>query len=443
MLRSILASSLALAAGGLGISMATQPGTTSAAMGTSAATAMSATASTQNPSILDTAISAGKFNTLATALEKAGLLDTLKGSGPFTVLAPTDDAFAKLGNSVNDLLKPENLPRLKAILTYHVIPGRLSSADLIKATNATTVNGQRLNLTLNNGSLSIGDTKITTTDIQCSNGVIHIIDSVLIPAKKNIVQTASGSHDFNTLVAAVKAAGLAETLSGPGPFTVFAPTDEAFAKVPKDILQKLLLPENKDTLTKILTYHVVSGRAYASDAATLSTASTVAGEQVNFSLSSGRLKINESKIVKTDLDTSNGVIHVIDSVLIPPSVNLSSLSSKSTSSSSGSSSSGSSASPAMMTNSADIITLAIERGVPLFNDGNPAACAAIYEVTLAALLERPNLSSTARNTLSSALSSGRSEGNASERAWIFRRALDKAAEMPMNAQAMEPVRRGN
>ncbi len=428
MLRSILASSLAFAAGGLGISMATQSGATEAGVA-GAAASMSAMVAAPNQSVLETAANAGKFKTLAAAIEKAGLLNTLKGSGPFTVLAPSDEAFAKLGNSVDELLKPENLPRLQAILTYHVIPGRLSSADLIKATSATTANGQRLNLTLKNGALSIGDTKIVTTDIQCTNGVIHIIDSVLIPAKKNIVQTASASHDFSTLVAAVKAAGLAETLSGPGPFTVFAPTDDAFAKVPKEVLQKLLLPENKETLAKILTYHVVTGRAYASDAAALSKAATVAGEQVSFSFADGRLRINDSGIIKTDLDTSNGVIHVIDSVLIPPSVNLSTLVSNSSPSASATT---------MTAGAPDLITLAIERGVPLFNDGNPAACAAVYEVTIAALLERPNLSSSARNTLASALSAGRAQSDSSDRAWTFRRALDKAAEMPM-----QPIRAGN
>lgn len=439
MIRSILACSLALAAGGLGFSMSGLS-MASQSSANAASIAVSSMASMSNPSILETAASAGKFKTLAAAIEKAGLLDTLKGSGPFTVLAPTDEAFAKLGNSVDELLKPENLPRLKAILTYHVIPGRLSSADLIKAQNATTVNGQRLTLSLNGGRLVIGDTKVVSTDIQCSNGVIHIIDSVLIPAKKNIVQTAVGSHDFTTLVAAVKAAGLADTLSGSGPFTVFAPTDAAFAKVPKEVLQKLLLPENKDTLTKILTYHVVSGRAYASDAATLSKAATVAGEQISLSLKDGRLQVNDSKITKTDIDTSNGVIHVIDSVLIPPSVNLSTLVDAS-----------SSVAPAvrvasnnMSAASSDLITLAIERGVPLFNDGNPAACAAVYEVTIAALLERSTLTATSRSTLNMALSTGRAQSDATERAWIFRRALDQAAnQMSTAAQpAMQPVRSG-
>lgn len=419
MIRSILACSLALAAGGLGMSMATSTTVTSLT---------EATAANNAPSILETAASAGKFKTLAAAIEKAGLLDTLKGSGPFTVLAPTDEAFAKLGTKVDDLLKPENLPKLKAILTYHVIPGRLSSADLVKAKNASSVNGQRLNLTLSDGKLSIGDTKFVSTDINCSNGVIHIIDSVLIPAQKNIVETAAGSKDFSTLVAAVKAAGLADTLSGPGPFTVFAPTDAAFAKVPKEVLQKLLLPANKETLAKILTYHVVSGRAYASDAATLSKAATVAGEQVTFSFADGGLKINDSKITKTDLENSNGVIHVIDTVLIPKSVNLSTLASANRS--------GDHSVAQMPAAKTDLITLAIERGVPLFNDGNPAACAAIYEVTIAALLERPNLPDSARTALTKALSTGRGQHDQSERAWTFRRALDRSSsQMTLTMQA--------
>jgi transforming growth factor-beta-induced protein len=432
MIRPILASSLALAAGGLGITLAGL--SVASPSSTSGLTAVvSSMAAVENPTILETAASAGKFKTLAAAIEKAGLLDTLKGSGPFTVLAPTDEAFAKLGTKVDDLLKPENLPKLKAILTYHVIPGRLSSADLTKAKAAASVNGQRLNLTLEGGKLSIGETKIVSTDIQCSNGVIHVIDSVLIPAQKNIVETASGSKDFTTLVAAVKAAGLAETLSGPGPFTVFAPTDAAFAKVPKEVLQKLLLPANKETLAKILTYHVVSGRAYASDAATLGKAATVAGEQVTFSAADGGLKINDAKITKTDLENSNGVIHVIDTVLIPKSVNLSALASGNPA--------GDNAVAQMPAAKTDLINLAIERGVPLFNDGNHAACAAVYEVAIAALMEKPTLPGSARKTLASALATGRSQHDQSERAWTFRRALDQASDQM--TIAMQPSRMGN
>jgi uncharacterized surface protein with fasciclin (FAS1) repeats len=132
--------------------------------------------------IVDTAVAAGSFKTLAAALQAAGLVDTLKGKGPFTVFAPTDDAFAKLpAGTVEDLLKPENKQKLVAILTYHVVPGRDLAAQVIKMTSAKTVNGQYLTISVNGGTVMVDNAKVIKTDILCSNGVIHVIDSVLLP----------------------------------------------------------------------------------------------------------------------------------------------------------------------------------------------------------------------------------------------------------------------
>lgn len=136
--------------------------------------------------------------------------------------------------------------------------------------------------------------------------------------KADIVDTAVAAGSFNTLVAAVKAAGLVETLKGPGPFTVFAPTDEAFAKLPAGTVESLLKPENKEKLVKILTYHVVSGNVLAKDVIKLDKAATVAGADVQIKTAGGKVMVNESNVLKTDIRTSNGVIHVIDAVLLPP-----------------------------------------------------------------------------------------------------------------------------
>jgi len=133
----------------------------------------------------------------------------------------------------------------------------------------------------------------------------------------NLVETAIAAGSFNTLVAAVKAAGLAETLSGPGPFTVFAPTDEAFAKLPAETLTDLLKPENKQKLTDILTYHVVSGRVTAADVSKITEANTVNGQKIKVNATSG-VKINDATVTTADVEASNGVIHIIDSVLLPP-----------------------------------------------------------------------------------------------------------------------------
>jgi len=136
-------------------------------------------------------------------------------------------------------------------------------------------------------------------------------------AKKDIVDTAVAAGNFKTLVAAVKAAGLVDTLKGPGPFTVFAPTDEAFAKLPAGTVEDLLKPENKQKLVSILTYHVVPAKAMASDVTKMDAAKTVNGKEIKLKVDGGKVMVNDAKVVKADIAASNGVIHVIDTVLLP------------------------------------------------------------------------------------------------------------------------------
>ncbi|MHB8955192.1 MAG: fasciclin domain-containing protein [Pirellulaceae bacterium] len=135
---------------------------------------------------------------------------------------------------------------------------------------------------------------------------------------KTIVEVAVGADNFKTLVAALKAADLVETLSGKGPFTVFAPTDEAFEKVPKQVLNDLLKPENKEKLAAVLTYHVVAGKVLAADVVKLSKAKTVQGSEVKIAVKDGKVKVDKANVVKTDIVCKNGVIHVIDAVILPP-----------------------------------------------------------------------------------------------------------------------------
>jgi transforming growth factor-beta-induced protein len=268
--------------------------------------------------IVDTAIAAGSFKTLVAAVQAAGLVDTLKGAGPFTVFAPTDEAFAKLpAGTVESLLKPEDRAKLQAILTYHVVAGKVTAADVVKLTGARTVQGQQVDIAVKDGKVSVDGANVIKTDIESSNGVIHVIDSVILPADKDIVDTAVGAGSFNTLVAAVKAAGLVDTLKSKGPFTVFAPTDEAFAKLPEGTIANLLKPENKDQLVAILTYHVVAGKVMASDVVKVSSAETVNGKAAVVKVSDAGVMIDNAKVVATDIETSNGVIHVIDSVILP------------------------------------------------------------------------------------------------------------------------------
>ena len=142
----------------------------------------SASSHKKHMDIVDTAVSAGSFGTLVAAVKAAGLVDTLKGEGPFTVFAPTDDAFAKLPEgTLQDLLKPENKEKLKAILTYHVVAGKVMAADVVGMTSAKTVNGQSLAIKVEGETVMVDDAKVVKTDIECSNGVIHVIDTVVLP----------------------------------------------------------------------------------------------------------------------------------------------------------------------------------------------------------------------------------------------------------------------
>lgn len=268
--------------------------------------------------IVETAAEAGQFNTLAAALEAADLVETLEGDGPFTVFAPTDAAFEKLDRStLRMLLQPENKALLASILTYHVVPGKVTADKVVEMNGAVTVNGQRIEITVDDGEVLVDGAKVVKTDIAASNGVIHVIDSVILPATNDIIDTALSAGSFNTLAAALDAAGLIETLRGDGPFTVFAPTDAAFEKIPAKTLESLLKPENREKLTAILTYHVVPGRVYSDTVLAKKSFKTVQGGSVTASVKYGKPYINDARIVQTDIDTANGVIHVIDSVIMP------------------------------------------------------------------------------------------------------------------------------
>jgi len=288
---------------------ATKPATKPAATATAAA----------KSTIVETAVAAGSFKTLVAAVQAAGLVDTLNGAGPFTVFAPTDEAFAKLpAGTLEMLLKPENKAKLAAILTYHVVPGAVKAADVVKLKNAGTVNGQRVDIKVDGAKVQVDGANVVTTDIACSNGVIHVIDSVILPVDGTIVDVAAKNGSFNTLVAAVKAAGLVETLSGKGPFTVLAPTDAAFAKLPAGTLEMLLKPENKKQLVDILSYHVVPGVAAYSDAVVKMTeVPTVLGSPVAVKVVGGKVMLNGSTVVIADVEAANGVIHVVDTVILP------------------------------------------------------------------------------------------------------------------------------
>jgi transforming growth factor-beta-induced protein len=258
--------------------------------------------------IVEIAISSNpdEFNTLVEAVVAADLVSTLKGDGPFTVFAPTDAAFAKLGIDLSTLSKEE----LTNILLYHVVAGSVKSTDL-KNGFVETAGGFSIEINIDNGAV-INTSNVTSADVMASNGIIHIIDEVLLPPTEDIVEKALSFNpgEFNTLVAAVVQADLVATLQSEGPFTVFAPTDAAFEALGVDLASL-----SKEELTSILLYHVVPGSVFSSDLSAGSVA-TANGAMIAVSLDAG-VKINESNVIIANVQTTNGVIHVIDKVLIP------------------------------------------------------------------------------------------------------------------------------
>jgi transforming growth factor-beta-induced protein len=282
---------------------------------------ISTKAAAADKTIVETAIAADGLSTLVTAVKQGQLVETLSGKGPFTVFAPINSAFAKLPKETIDyLLKDENRAELQAILTYHVVPGRVMAADVVKLTEAKTAQGSKINIAVKDGKVYINDAQVITTDIECSNGVVHLIDSVILPPKQpTIVELAAGNEDFSTLVTLVKHAGLVDVLSSEGPFTVFAPNNAAFAKLPQETVDALLSDAGKEQLTAILKYHVVPGNVKAADVVKVKAAKTAQGQSVTVKVENGKVFIDGAQVIATDIECANGVIHVIDSVILPKS----------------------------------------------------------------------------------------------------------------------------
>ena len=277
-----------------------------------------ATAEPAPQTIVDIAIADGRFTTLVAAVQAAGLVETLSADGPLTVFAPTDDAFAALPEGTVEALLAD-IPTLTNILLYHVVEGNVMAADVVSLTSAPTLAGKDVGVTVEGETVRINDATVIITDIEASNGVIHVIDTVLLPPQEpsaDIVDTAVADGRFAILVAALEAAGLVDALKADGPFTVFAPTDDAFAALPEGTIEALLA--DIPTLTNILLYHVVEGQVLAADVVTLSSAPTLLGEDVTITVENGTVRINDATVIITDIVTTNGVIHVIDVVLLPP-----------------------------------------------------------------------------------------------------------------------------
>ncbi len=299
-------------------------------------TAQDSAGASQGDTIVEIAVNDGRFDTLVAAVQAAGLVDALSG-GSWTVFAPTDSAFAKLGLNEDNIADSFSQAELTDILLYHVLPTPVSSFEAKASTGDITMgNGEDAGLKVFDGSLYVNDdAKVIIPDINASNGVIHVVDSVILgpwprtegeempaapaaPMGNTIVDIAVNDGRFDTLVAAVQAAGLADELSS-GSWTVFAPTDSAFAKLGlnADNIADAFSPAE---LTNVLLYHVLTSPVSSYEAKASTGDITMAnGQQAGLKVFAGDLYVNDdAKVIIPDITASNGVIHVVDTVIQGP-----------------------------------------------------------------------------------------------------------------------------
>ncbi|MCR9288287.1 fasciclin domain-containing protein [Saprospiraceae bacterium] len=272
-------------------------------------------------SIVEIAVGDAQFSTLVAALQRVDLVSTLEGTGPFTVFAPTNAAFTALGVDLATISDEA----LTEILLYHVVGADIASTDIadgktyVSSAAGTGPNGTQLSLLVEkaNGAVTInGSATVTTADVDATNGVIHIVDAVITPM--SVVGHAVANDDFSSLVTTLSAASgdLVTVLSGDGPFTVFAPVNSAF-----DAIAAVAATLTPDQLAKVLTYHVVGGNVLSTDLTNPMTVTTVNGETFTIKLDGSPTITdaggNVSNIIFTDVQGTNGVIHVIDAVILP------------------------------------------------------------------------------------------------------------------------------
>ncbi|MFO7370109.1 MAG: fasciclin domain-containing protein [Bacteroidales bacterium] len=268
--------------------------------------------------VVDIVVNSAAHDTLEAAVIAAGLADDLAGAGPFTVFAPTDDAFKALPAGTIETLLEDPTGDLANILLYHVVGAKALSTDLSDGQVIATLLGKDLTVTINDEGVFINDAKVTMADIEADNGVVHVINAVLLPPAVTVVDIVVNSAAHDTLEAAVIAAGLADDLAGAGPFTVFAPTDDAFKALPAGTIETLLEDPTGD-LADILLYHVVGAKALSTDLSDGQVIATLlAGKNITVTINNDGVFINDAKVTIADIVADNGVVHVIDVVLLPP-----------------------------------------------------------------------------------------------------------------------------
>ncbi|MHC4892259.1 MAG: fasciclin domain-containing protein [Planctomycetota bacterium] len=276
--------------------------------------------STTDHSVASVVASSGRFEVLTSALVSAGMASELENDGPFTVFVVSDDSIEQ--SDLDGLATAGGFEALDQMAQFHVVPGVFTASELSEQSTVTTLTGQRLRLSNWNGKIELqsfgseseglASARVIEADLFCDNGIIHVIDAPLVPSFQTIEDHLEDAGIFSQFLAAARRAGVLDTLENGGDFTVFAPSDEAFAGFEPRALQRIA--QDRELLTAILADHVVSGRIYA-DTLHHRTLETLSGKSIDVDWSRGRAFIGEIEIVATDFEASNGVMHVVDGVL--------------------------------------------------------------------------------------------------------------------------------
>ena len=376
--------------------------------------------------------SAGSLASVATKANLTTLLDLVKAAGlqlpkdaKLTIFAPTNEAFAKLpAEQVEFLTSAKGRPTLQAILKHHVVAQSIESSALLDRRRLRALSGQSLEI--DPSALSVDGARLVATDVAFDGGLVHVIDTVMLPELRSIDEIVAQDERLATLRAAIDAAGLGPQLGAQnsGPWTLLAPSNSAFAAVPADALKKLLA--DRPALTSVLAAHVLPTAIRRDEMLAQGSARTLMGDgTVAFALESGAITVAGARIEVADIEAANGVIHIIDRVL-PARIAATPATTTTTTTP-----------PPRAERAAAILELAIERGVPRFNAGDTSSCAALYELAIASVvfLGEDAISPIAKADLAKALEQGSSHQDASERAWIYRRAMDRELEQMMKSDA--------
>lgn len=381
-----------------------------------------AAASTQRESLAAAARSAGRFDTFMRLAEAAELATLLEGTQFHTLAAPTDRAFDALPTgTVGALLRPEHRAKLEALVKFHVISGNHSAAALSTRRHISTLNGQRMALDVDGLTLKFAGAPLAMPSIACRNGMLHGVDQVLLPVADELTGVLEVEGEFSTLIQLLKQTGLHDALAdGDDVLTLFAPTDEAFERVPTDLLARLVQPKNEQLLKSVLMHHIVEGRLYSQTLLSGEAPRSLEGSRLDTAAIAAPSGQGQPLIVAADLEGTNGVVHKVNRVILPPRIETTLLKPVERTAQSPD------AAPRARWQAA--LETAVADGKQLYQDGAHAACADRYEETIRQLLQTTNESDLprARTALLEALTASDRQETSTARAWVLRRGINRA-----------------